>query len=153
MLKIIKGDLLKSKDQFIAHQTNCISTGAAGLAASIFRKYPYSNIYTRRQEPSIPGTIAIDGDGINNRFIIHIMGQNYPGSFNEFETQEMRLNWFKNCLNEISLIDNLHSIGFPYMIGCGLAGGNWNDYYNLIYDFSENLNIDVNIYRIWDFDI
>jgi O-acetyl-ADP-ribose deacetylase (regulator of RNase III) len=148
MLNIINGDLLKSKDKYIAHQTNAISYNAAGLAAAIFKKYPYSNIYFRRQEPSIPGSIVIDGDGINKRFIIHMMGQNYPGYHNEFETKEMRLNWFKNCLNEISLINDLDSIGFPYMIGCGLAGGNWNDYYNLIYDFSENLNINVNIYKI-----
>ena len=39
------------------------------------------------------------------------------------------------------------TIGFPYKIGCGLAGGDWNIVYNIIEEeFSGNYN--VKIYKL-----
>ena len=35
------------------------------------------------------------------------------------------------------MIDGLESIAFPYLIGCGLAGGEWNDYKAAIESFSS----------------
>jgi hypothetical protein len=43
---------------------------------------------------------------------------------------------------------NIISIAFPYKIGCGLAGGKWEDYESMIYKFAkENPNIKVKIYK------
>ena len=43
---------------------------------------------------------------------------------------------------------DLESIGFPYRIGCGAAGGNWNNYLGTLEIFSRYLPgiVDVNIY-------
>lgn len=141
-LTIVNQDLLKSVCQFIAHQCNCISKKGAGLSLYLFKKYPYANIYND-DTVRIPGTIII------RQNIINIMGQKYPGKPKQYETAEQRELWFKQCLDEISLIEGLKSIGFPYQIGCGLAGGNWINYYNMIKSFAiDNPNVEVVIYKL-----
>jgi len=73
---------------------------------------------------------------------------NYPNpNPYQLETYEQRLEWFKNSLysfgNYVYTIilkynyTNKVKIAIPYKIGCGLAGGNWNDYKSVIENFSE----------------
>jgi AAA+ ATPase superfamily predicted ATPase len=181
-LTIIEGDLLKILDTNpeikIAHQTNCVTWTSAGLGKLIFDKVENSNIYSRRFNKKQfiidqPGTITLSG---NDR-IINMFGQFLPSKPCKYniskyygqieyakhikfidntdeETYQQRLQWFKNCLDQIGMILSssshnttevpTHTIAFPYEIGCGLAGGIWKDYYNMLYNFSltyPNLNI------------
>ena len=46
-VEIVNTDLLESDSTYIAHQCNCVSTSALGLAEKIFKKYPYSDVYAR----------------------------------------------------------------------------------------------------------
>ena len=127
MINIIEGDLLESKEQYICHACNCVSYGAAGLAYALFNKFPYSNIYHERKCVSEPGTISVHGDGEENRYIINMFSQYFPGKSNKFnqkDTDKIRKNYFMSCLEQISKIENINSIAFPFNIGCGLAGGN-----------------------------
>ena len=142
MVKVVTGDLLESKEQYIAHQCNCVTKSAAGLASYIFKKCPYSNVYYSRQHKSEPGTIQVCGDGINNRYVINMFSQYYPGgAWDDFpnDTYELREEYFKKCLTAISEINNLQSIAMPVKIGCGLAGGNWDKYLNMIENFADNI--------------
>lgn len=154
MIEIISGDLLKSDAKFIAHQTNCVSKSAAGIAAKIFQKYPYSNSYLTREKYSSPGTIDIFGNGNDQRYIINMYSQFYPGKPNlsQIDNLEIRKKYFYNCLREISKIKNLESIGFNYNIGCGLAGGNWEEYFKLLSKFENyvknKFNIKVLCYKL-----
>jgi O-acetyl-ADP-ribose deacetylase (regulator of RNase III) len=143
ILNYINGDLLECDAKYIVHQTNCITTLAAGIAKSIFTKFPYSNIYENREitsEHDIPGTIKIKGNGTDQRYIIALFGQYYPGNPDSHETECMRKWWFFTGLKEISKIQNIETIAFPYGIGCGLAGGNWSEYENILNNFSIHIN-------------
>lgn len=60
-LNIRTGDLLQATEQYIAHQCNCVSRGARGLAKTLFAKYPHANVYQSRKSPSQPGTILVHG--------------------------------------------------------------------------------------------
>lgn len=128
-------DLLESDCKYIVHQTNCITTNAAGLAKILFEKYPHANIYKDRKSPDIPGTIKICGNGENQRYIINLMGQYYPGR--DRDAPLKRKQWFFQGLRNIANIDDIQNIGFPYEIGCGLAGGNWDEYYKMITIFAD----------------
>jgi len=44
-MKIVRGNILDATDPVIAHQCNCVSTKAAGLAAQIFDRFPLSDTY------------------------------------------------------------------------------------------------------------
>jgi hypothetical protein len=41
----VSGDLLGAPEQWIAHQCNCRSRGARGLAKHLFGRFPHANVY------------------------------------------------------------------------------------------------------------
>jgi O-acetyl-ADP-ribose deacetylase (regulator of RNase III) len=152
MINIINGNLLDAKEKYIGHQTNCISTTSSGIAKQIFDKFPYSDTYHNRTKSSEPGTIQVLGDGSVNRFIINMYAQYYPGKPGYgIDSKEMREKYFHQCLMQIAKISNLESIAFNWNIGCGLAGGRWDYYFNTIINFSKYLepqDIKVVIYNL-----
>ena len=141
------GDITQSSEKYIVHQCNCISNYSLGLAKTIFEKFPYAECYINREKNDIAGTIQIKGNGLDQRYIINLFGQFSPGKPKKNETNFQRLKYFKRCLFEISKIPDLESVAFPKNIGCGLAGGNWDDYYNEILFFASKTNTKVVIYE------
>lgn len=142
-IKIINNSIFTTGVKYIAHQNNCVSQYSKGLAKDIFEKYPYANCYMGRREYdsttySEPGTIQVCGDGLEQRGIINMFSQYYPGKATEtIDTIKDRKKWFFNCLMKIAEIENLHSVAFPDHIGCGLAGGDWEWYFKRLVDFSN----------------
>src|ERR1700722_1051082 len=130
MIEIIKGDLLEAEERYIAHQCNCVSNQAGGLAHYLFKKFPHADFYSARSIPfkitssNSPGNIVIKGNGEDQRFVIGILGQLYPGSpkYPNSITDgfAIREGYFKRCLLAISNIPKLESIAFPFLIGCGM---------------------------------
>lgn len=155
MIEVIKGDLLESREKFIAHQCNAVSNQAGGIAYYIFKKFPYSNIYEGRSYPykatgiNFPGHCFIKGDGIKNRFVINMIAQYYPGTPKNdsslLDGYNARQGYFNRCLNEICGIKDIKSIAFPFNIGCGMAGGNWTEYYRMIESFDKRINATQNV--------
>jgi len=142
--KIVEGDLLNYDAKYIVHQTNSTSANASGIARSIFDKFPYSNIYTERLQTKhidTPGTIIVRGNGKNQRYVINLMGQFFPGKpsdgIYDSDNYAHRKEYFFQGLKAISKIENLESVAFPFFIGCGLGGGNWEDYLKLIDKFAD----------------
>jgi O-acetyl-ADP-ribose deacetylase (regulator of RNase III) len=83
MLKIINGNLLDSDCQYIAHQCNCHSLRGAGLASSIFKAFPWADVYSNRSDRGddapLFGSITVHGDPKRNqRYVINISGQLKP---------------------------------------------------------------------------
>ena len=69
----------------IAHQTNCLTVRAHGLSATINRKYPWADIYSRRtpignrnlatiETRGIQGTVEIFADGFGFH-VVYMMAQ------------------------------------------------------------------------------
>lgn len=147
-LKIVKGDLLKSNADFIAHQCNCMTNKSFGLSASMFKTFPYADIYTNREKYSQLGTISVHGDGKDQRYVINMLAQFYPGKCKWKDTYDKRLDAFQKCLEEISRLPNMEgkSIAFPYNIGCGLAGGNWEDYQKILQYWAQTVKMTVYLY-------
>lgn len=168
MIEIVSDNLFNAKEKYLCHQCNCITNRAAHLAKDVFSKYPYANIYEERQkldgsiymdykEPSDkPGTIVIRGNGLDQRYVINLLGQYYPGKSQKInhllDSPEVRENYFYKSLLCIAKISNLESIAFPWKIGCGAAGGNWDNYLGNINNFAkyvyDNQKAKVVIYRL-----
>lgn len=148
-LKIITGDLLTSNANFICHQVNATSNGVAGLAYHLFKKYPFANIYKHRTSPDSVGSNIISGDGsAKQRYIVNMLSQYYPGlpgPDNTIDSSQNRLSYFHQCLvdlvkfikSEKNYNGKVITLAFPYLIGCGLAGGNWTDYLKLLEKFQK----------------
>lgn len=159
--KIIDGDLFLTDAKYIVHQCNCVTWRAAHLSAEVFKRYPYANIYAPRQptdsEPAKqdePGTIIVKGDGQDQRYVINLLGQFYPGRPRYSESAkdgfEARKRYFFEGLKKIAEIPDLKSIAFPWGIGCGAAGGDWNFYHKLINRFAKHVEnkASVTIYKL-----
>jgi O-acetyl-ADP-ribose deacetylase (regulator of RNase III) len=146
---MIKYDsIINANEQYIVHQTNTKSKKAKGLSKSIFDEFPYSNEYKEDNSRKI-GEVSIKGDGIKQRYIINLYGQINPGAPKSNDSYENRKKWFAQCLKKISKIENLSTIAFPYNIGCGLAKGKWEDYFDMIKNFAETRSdIFVSLYKL-----
>ena len=157
MLKIVDGSLLDSDCQYLAHQCNCYSRRGAGLASAIFKAFPWADVYSSRFErgddASLFGSITVHGDpGRNRRCVINIYGQLKPGKPSSGrDSAASRIEAFGKALDQIAKFPELESIGFPYGIGCGLAGGDWNEYEKLLEDFAKRVGgggVSVILYRL-----
>jgi len=140
--------ILNCDEQYLIHQCNCTSKHSKGLAKLIFDKYSNSNTYINLNYKRQQGTISYHINSNLNKIIINMYAQLYPGKSNlTNDTKENRIYWFKCCLNVISKIGTITSIAVPYKIGCGLAGGDWNEYINILEQFSKENNINIIIYK------
>lgn len=167
MLKLISGDLFDSKAKYIAHQCNCLTYRAAHLAKDVFARYPYADIYSPRHKivvndngekeivwsQDVPGNIIVRGNGKDQRYVVAILGQYYPGSPKNTDSMldgtQARQKYFHSALWKLTKIRNLESVAFPYCIGCGAAGGDWVVYNKIIENFAKYLNgkADIFIYK------
>lgn len=140
--EVVIGDLLEEPG-WKFHQCNCVSKEARGIAKAIFAKWPETNVYARRKEPSIMGTIELH----QSAKVINAFAQRYPGGTDStVDSPDRRLDAFANCLRSTEI--ELHRIAgfnpielaFPFGIGCGLAKGNWLSYMTLLIQSYERLN-------------
>jgi O-acetyl-ADP-ribose deacetylase (regulator of RNase III) len=139
MIEFITGNLLEATEKYIVHQANCRSHYASGIAAAIYDKFPYSNIYVTRIRPDTPGDIIICGDGITQRYVVNLLGQYNPGGLSEDErdNEAARKKYFHQGLLKLTKVPNLESVAFNYRIGCGIAGGNWEWYLGTLDNFAK----------------
>jgi len=169
------GNILEAQEDYIAHQCNCCmhNRTVEGIAKAIYGKYPHANPYTKRDsDPTL-----IDRPGTANvvKPVVNLYGQFSPGkpktpediSGDKWEKQfatakeagllaliaadssEERLQWFRQSLEGLpEKLRGQPSIAFPSGIGCGLAGGDWEEYLTAIEEFADaNPRIRVVIYE------
>ncbi|GBF93535.1 hypothetical protein Rsub_06255 [Raphidocelis subcapitata] len=129
-----EGDLLGATETHVVHQANCITQGARGVAAALFARFPWSDVYARRARGSgardAPGSIAVRGDGGARRWVVAVFGQVGPGKPRSKgqDTAARRLEYFEQGLRALARLEGAESFAFPHLVGCGLAGGEWRDY-------------------------
>ena len=136
-----KGNLLESDCDYICQQVNCQGKMNSGIAKQIREKWPvvYQNYMAKCNfsHPSgyirpelLLGDIQIVGlwnDYNETKFhqsVINMYSQlNYGYDGRSYTSYDA----FWNCLNLIKQsVTTDKKIGFPYNIGCGLGGANWN---------------------------
>lgn len=130
MVEILEhSDLLEIPSGIICHQVNCIGAMGAGLALQIRKKW--SIVYEKYQSDCLPFKSCPDkllGHVLDvmvepNIVVANCYGQVYPGRnlMTSYKAWDIMLNKVQDLGTYFSL--DLH---FPYMMGCGLAGGDWN---------------------------
>lgn len=154
MIEIVTGDLFEATEKYLVHQCNCVTNKAAHLAFDMFEKFPHSDIYTARTEPDKPGHIIVRGNGKDQRYVVAILGQYYPGRpkypKSTLDGIPAREKYFYHGLLRLAQVPDLESIAFPWRIGCGAAGGDWDRYLGKITNFAQYVGekgVKVRIYR------
>lgn len=155
MIKEVIGNLLDSDCDIICHQVNCRGVMGAGLAKQIAERYPLVlNVYRNRYNKGLARLGELDFVlATPKQIVCNMYAQDRYGRDRQYTDYEA----FKDCLDgivdfirisEAKYNFKVNKIGFPYNIGCGLAGGDWNIVQKLIKDRFANENVAVEIYRL-----
>lgn len=130
MIIEIVGDLLNVIDvDIIAHQTNCVGVMGAGIARQIKDKLLNPEEYSKYVE-----TCKAEGSELlgktqlltskDERIIANLFGENIPtgnAKDTNYEALYQALIKLKNYATK-----EKKNVGIPGLLGCGLAGGDWN---------------------------
>lgn len=142
MIKTIQGNVLDIPTIYICHQVNCKGVMGAGLAKQIkekwdtvFRDYNTLCIY----EENLLGSIGVS-KVMDNVYVINMFAQDGYGRDKCYTDYKA----FESCLLKIASQADREKdiIRFPYKIGCGLAGGDWNIIQQLIYKHLNEYNVE-----------
>ena len=146
MIYYINANLLDSDCNYICHQVNCQGKMASGVAGQIRKRWPevYTNYMTQYAQAKTwadccenNGEKATTGDyllgdvqfvyledaNIPRQCVVNLFAQDTFGyNGNRYTSYDA----FWNCLNVLkNKIPKGATIAFPYKIGCGLGGANW----------------------------
>jgi len=131
------GNILDFTERYMMHQCNRRTTYAKGLAAAIFAKWPVTDTYKGRIErtPQDMDVIRIQpGQSIVNAYI-----QEDKGKAKDEREYEDRLQTLSRVLHMLRHgFSDATEVAIPWNMGCGLAGGNVEDYHVLIDAWAMN---------------
>lgn len=167
MIHYKDGNLLDADVDYICHQVNCQGRMGSGIAKQIRERWPivYENYIAEFKE--IEGKIIqlcgqweseIDVSDVllgrlqqikvnNTQTVINMFSQQYYGYDGKRYTS---YDAFWDCLNGIKYsIPKGSKIGFPWGIGCGLGGANWEVIITMIEEVLCD-DFDVYIYILED---
>lgn len=131
----IIGDLLQAKADVIVHQVNCQGVMGAGVARQIREQFPntfqeYRALcmqYQGRTHELLGQCQYVKEDPF---VICNAFGQNFYFR-NSVQTQYDKL---RECFEDIATKYHGKTVALPWNIGCGLAGGDWDIVYKMIYE-------------------
>lgn len=163
MVQYKTGNLLDAPVDYICHQVNCQGRMGSGIAKQIKERWPivydqYIAAFKEREEEivklcgqweqqiDVSETFLGHGQNIpvsDNLTVINMFSQQYYGYDGRKYTS---YDAFWDCLQGIALtVPKGSKIGFPYRIGCGLGGANWQVIETMIYTVLGK-DFDVYIY-------
>lgn len=158
MIKIIEGDILRSKKDIIVQQVNCKGLMGAGLAKSIMQRYDnvrkeYQQFHKKQRklfakDEDLLGMVNYV-DVYDGKIIANVFGQLDIRKDREDETvytvEEALLRGIED-VRDLAERQGF-SIAIPTYIGCGLAGGDWEVIKPLIDTLFEDGAVDVSYYH------
>jgi O-acetyl-ADP-ribose deacetylase (regulator of RNase III) len=138
-MQTIIGDILNIEKGFICHQVNCLGA-VGGLAGAIAAKWPewhkhYIGTHNKQLGLVTVHPVIEQGELKKDLYIVSLYAQ-YGAFAGKVETNYYA---FHSCLSALKQgldmkgKDSLQ-IYFPYKIGCGLGGGNWEIVSEMIED-------------------
>jgi len=144
MLKVIEKNILDVEEGIICHQVNCQGAMASGIAKDIRAKWPkvyeaYKYYCDRVNPPKArlgqcQPIFVSDGLKLS---VINIYGQLDYGRephriYTDYWGVDRAFESLKHFVYAMKANNRAHQVYIPYMMGCGLAHGNWEKYSAII---------------------
>lgn len=148
----MKGNIFEGFCDIICHQVNCQGVMGSGIAKEIKDRFPvvyYEYRQTYKKKQNLLGNIDVVDVCKGQRYIINMYSQdNYlPRGIRHTDYDA-----FRKCLSKIKeyFYDKRTtvSIGFPYKIGCGLGGGDWDVIQSIINEEFNGNEWSVEIWKL-----
>lgn len=151
MVKEMNGNILDSGADVICHQVNCQGAMGAGLAKQIRQRWPdayedYINFCSLSGPYDKLGEVKLT-EVSPGKYIAHAFAQLNYGRKNLCYTSYDALS---SCFEYLARLQYEWGVrvAFPYGIGCGLAGGDWNVVRANIEDIFGNAYADCEIWKL-----
>lgn len=147
-----QGNLLYQNCDIMIHQANCFATMGAGIAAQLKAKYPEVLVADKMFHIPIGSSKRLGEfskcETRSNQVIYNLYGQyNYGrGKQTDYPAFMSSLKKIFRDINKSGL--NNKKIGMPYLIGCGLAGGDWKIVKRIIEVEALKANLTVHIFKL-----
>jgi O-acetyl-ADP-ribose deacetylase (regulator of RNase III) len=141
MIREVEGNLLTYLGiKVIAHQTNCLGVMGAGIAKQIKVRNPeLFKAYVRycKKNPDahvILGTVQMVPTDDGSQIVANLFGEySFCESIAPFyeggKSRHTDYVALKECFHRLHtwlVLHDVETVGIPYKIGCGLAGGDWD---------------------------
>jgi len=136
MMKIIDGNLLDIEEGIVAHQVNSHGVMGSGVAVAVRKKYPqvYSLYQDYCEESKNPlGDIQVIRVS-RQLIVINVFGQTSYGHGRQTSYDATDRAWY--TLGKWYGDQEIH---IPYLMGCGLGGGNWEIYKTIVEQHHKNV--------------
>lgn len=154
-IEIVRRDLLKAEVDVIAHQVNCMGVMGAGVARQIrdacpsaYQSYMALCDNAPESRDKLLGSIMLCSRPLDADwpfgYVAHLFGQygygRYPKRYTDYKA-------LRRCFASLAINMRqmgLSSLAMPYKIGCGLAGGDWeNRVYPMIVEMLGSLDVSL----------
>ena len=144
-IKFFNGDLLDSKADVIGHQCNARGVMGSGVALAVKNRYPevyqsYRKFFEEGKLKLGKVDFAKTNDG---KVVANMCGQDKYGKdgkqYTDYEALEKCFDKTVRYMKE----NRLATIAFPYKIGCGTGGGDWNVVFGLIKEYFKEFTIEI----------
>jgi O-acetyl-ADP-ribose deacetylase (regulator of RNase III) len=160
--KCYAGDLLDARVDIIFHVTNCMGVMGAGIAKSIKNKWPkvfteYKKYLDENTASKSIGTYqSVDITEYAHTKasqVVNIFGEYSPSRTKraiEYDETLNALEMFRDDIIKTYKNDKKVVLGFPYLFGCGLAGGDWRIMKSIIFSVFEKYSdkVEIHFYKL-----
>ena len=154
MLKHVSGNILtpnlEDRGVIVCHQVNCMGVMGAGLALQVRTKHPEVFGLYRDKCRQIAAGIGGLGDvqfcsvlADAGYIVANIFGQDGYGRDKQYTDYAA----LKKAFQNIAMAFPMYIIRIPYLMGCGLAGGDWNTVYGIVEETLVTAGVDVEIWH------
>ena len=138
------GDILESGASIIAHQVNCKGVMGAGLAKQIRDRWPH--VYTVYKDSTDLRGSSMLGKCLlvfcGTQAVANLFGQDGYGR----DKQYTNYTALRSALRQLARIGT-SSIAFPYGMGAGLGGGDWDTVLRIIKEEFSDYSGEIQIWR------
>lgn len=147
MIKHINGSIILAEEDIIAHQTNAQGVMGSGLAKQIRDSFPEAYAQYKRLADSYSDKSNLLGrsqlvEVREGKYVANLFGQlNYGRSarqYTQYDALEQALITLKNKAQRAGL-----SVALPYLLGCGLANGDWKVVEKMIDDIFADYEVTI----------
>ena len=129
MIRNIKGDALKTDYNLLVHQTNCVGVMGAGIAKQIkeqlldAKAFNLYRVTCKEYGAKLLGKVQFLKIA-DSKYVANVFGENIPTG-KRLDTNYEALRKGLQKVHDIAL-EKGWKVTIPGLIGCGLAGGDWN---------------------------
>ena len=149
----VREPINKENNNLITHIVNNLGVMGAGVALALLKKWPlvmqrYKEWFKEDKDFKLGNiqTVRVEDKIV----VVNMIAQN--NIFDNKGVPPIRYDALKSCLQKVNLIANKHNatVNLPYLMGAGLAGGDWNKIEQMIKEELSNKDLDVIIYKYED---